>query len=162
MEKSDYAKEQLAKLDAVLDEYESSLGLPAFSDNFHDDTAKKYLQMSRNQIEKLTPDQCSEAALLLGSLSFHIQRSYNREVARINWADKTLKTCIAGREQAYKGSWESQFNQAVKEDTYANKISSIKRYAQQRADRITYLSSSIKNISDIFLNVQKSKVTKYG
>ena len=118
--------------------------------------------MSRNQIEKLTPDQCSEAALLLGSLSFHIQRSYNREVARINWADKTLKTCIAGREQAYKGSWESQFNQAVKEDTYANKISSIKRYAQQRADRITYLSSSIKNISDIFLNVQKSKVTKYG
>ena len=40
MEKSDYAKEQLAKLDAVLDEYESSLGLPAFSDNFHDDTAK--------------------------------------------------------------------------------------------------------------------------
>jgi len=162
MEKSDYAKEQLTKLDAVLDEYESSLGLPAFSDNFHDDTAKKYLQMSRNQIEKLTPDQCSEAALLLGSLSFHIQRSYNREVARINWADKTLKTCIAGREQAYKGSWESQFNQAVKEDTYANKISSIKRYAQQRADRITYLSSSIKNISDIFLNVQKSKVTKYG
>ena len=162
MEKSDYAKEQLAKLDTVLDEYESSLGLPAFSDNFHDDTAKKYLQMSRNQIEKLTPDQCSEAALLLGSLSFHIQRSYNREVARINWADKTLKTCIAGREQAYKGSWESQFNQAVKEDTYANKVSDIKRYAQQRADRITYLSSSIKNISDIFLNVQKSKVTKYG
>ena len=162
MEKSDYAKEQLAKLDAVLDEYESSLGLPAFSDNFHDDTAKKYLQMSRNQIEKLTPDQCSEAALLLGSLSFHIQRSYNREVARINWADKTLKTCIAGREQAYKGSWESQFNQAVKEDTYANKISSIKRYAQQRADRTNYLSSSIKNISDIFLNVQRAKATKYG
>ena len=76
-------------------------------------TAKKYLQLSRDQIEKLTPDQCSEAALLLSSLAFHIQRSYNREIARINWADRTLKTTLAGREQAYKGSWESQFNQAV-------------------------------------------------
>jgi len=162
MDKPDYAKEQLAKIDTVLDEYELSLGLPKFIDGFHDDTAKQYLQLSRNQIEKLTPDQCSEAALLLASLSFHLQRSYNREIARINWANKTLKSCIAGKEQSYKGSWESQFNQAVKENGYTSKIDDIQRYAQQRADRINYLSSSIKNISDIFLNVQKSKVTKYG
>ena len=82
MENQDIARERLAKLDSVLDEYESSLGLPSFTDSFHDDTAKNYLQLTRNQIEKLTPDQCSEAALLLSSLAFHIQRSYNREVAQ--------------------------------------------------------------------------------
>ncbi len=162
MEKQDIARERLAKLDSVLDEYESSLGLPSFNDNFHDDTAKKYLQLTRNQIEKLTPDQCSEAALLLSSLAFHIQRSYNREIARINWADKILKSTIAGKEQSYRGSWDSQFNQAIKEDGYASKISDIKRYAQQRADRLTYLSSSIKGMSDIFLSVQRSKVLKHG
>ena len=162
MEKQDIARERLAKLDSVLDEYESSLGLPSFNDNFHDDTAKKYLQLTRNQIEKLTPDQCSEAALLLSSLAFHIQRSYNREIARINWADKILKSTIAGKEQSYRGSWDSQFNQAIKEDGYASKISDIKRYAQQRADRLTYLSSSIKSMSDIFLSVQRSKVLKHG
>ena len=162
MEKQDIARERLAKLDSVLDEYESSLGLPSFNDNFHDDTAKKYLQLTRNQIEKLTPDQCSEAALLLSSLAVHIQRSYNREIARINWADKILKSTIAGKEQSYRGSWDSQFNQAIKEDGYASKISDIKRYAQQRADRLTYLSSSIKGMSDIFLSVQRSKVLKHG
>ena len=162
MEKQDIARERLAKLDSVLDEYESSLGLPSFNDNFHDDTAKKYLQLTRNQIEKLTPDQCSEAALLLSSLAFHIQRSYNREIARINWADKILKSTIACKEQSYRGSWDSQFNQAIKEDGYASKISDIKRYAQQRADRLTYLSSSIKGMSDIFLSVQRSKVLKHG
>ena len=162
MENQDIARERLAKLDSVLDEYESSLGLPSFNDNFHDDTAKKYLQLTRNQIEKLTPDQCSEAALLLSSLAFHIQRSYNREIARINWADKILKSTIAGKEQSYRGSWDSQFNQAIKEDGYASKISDIKRYAQQRADRLTYLSSSIKGMSDIFLSVQRSKVLKHG
>ena len=43
-----FAKEQLDKLDSVLDEYESSLGLPKFSYEFHDDTAKKYLQLTRD------------------------------------------------------------------------------------------------------------------
>ena len=162
MDKSDYAKEQLVKIDTILDEYESSLGLPKFNPEFHDNTAQNYLQLSRDQIEKLTPEQCGEAALLLSSLAFHIQRNYNREIARINWATKTLKTTLAGREQAYKGSWESQFNQAVNEDGYAKKIANIQRYAQQRADRINYLSSAIKNVSDIFLSVQKSKAFKHG
>ena len=100
--------------------------------------------------------------MLLSGLAFHLQRSYNREIARINWADKILKATIAGKEQSYRGSWDSQFNQAVKEDGYATKIADIKRYAQQRADRLTYLSSSIKHMSDIFLSVQRSKVLKHG
>ena len=156
------ATEQLEKLDSILDEYEASLGIPKFSSDFHDDSAKQYLQLSRNQIEKLTPEQCAEAALLLASLSCHLQRSYNREIARVNWADQVMKTAVAGREQQYKGSWESQFNQAIKEDGYTSKVLTIKRYAQQRADRVTYLSSSVKNISDIFLSVQRSKAFKHG
>ena len=110
---------------------------------------------------KVSPEQCGEAALLISSLAFHIQRSYNREVARINWADRVLKSTIAGKEQSYRGSWESQFNQAIKEDGYTTKIADIKRYAQQRADRLTYLSSSMKNMSDVFLNVQRSKALKH-
>ena len=162
MEKKDLAKQQLEQVDSVLDEYESSLGLPVFDSEFYDSGVKKYMQLSRTQIEKLTIDECAEIALLLASLSFHVQRSYNREVARVNWATQILKVTVAGRESAYRGSWESQFNQAVKEDTYATKIEQIKRYAQHRADRLTYIASSIKNISDIFLSVQKAKAFKHG
>ena len=162
MEAKNTASDQLKKLDSVLDEYEKSLGIPEFADEFHDDSAIKYMSLSRSQIEKLTPSQCAEAALLLGSLSFHMQRAYNREVARVNWAKQTLKTTISGREQSYRGSWESQFNQAVGEDSYTRKIMQIQKYAQQRADRLTYLASSIKNISDIFLAVQRAKVMKNG
>ena len=162
MEAKNTASDQLKKLDSVLDEYEKSLGIPEFADEFHDDSAKKYMSLSRSQIEKLTPSQCAEAALLLGSLSFHMQRAYNREVARVHWAKQTLKTTISGREQSYRGSWESQFNQAVGEDSYTRKIMQIQKYAQQRADRLTYLASSIKNISDIFLAVQRAKVMKNG
>ena len=162
MEAKNTASDQLKKLDSVLDEYERSLGVPEFNDEFHDDSAKRYMALSRGQIEKLTPAECAEAALLLGSLSFHMQRAYNREVARVNWAKQTLRSTVAGREQSYRGSWESQFNQAIKEDGYTSKVLTIKRYAQQRADRVTYLSSSVKNISDIFLSVQRSKAFKHG
>ena len=162
MEAKNTASDQLKKLDCVLDEYEHSLGVPNFNDEFHEDSAKKYMSLSRDQIEKLTPSECAEAALLLGSLSFHMQRAYNREVARVNWAKQTLRSTVSGREQSYKGSWESQFNQAVREDGYACKVLAIQKYAQQRADRLTYLASSIKNISDIFLAVQRTKALKYG
>lgn len=162
MEKKDLAKQQLEQVDSVLDEYESSLGLPVFDSESYDNDVKKYMQLSRTQIEKLTLEECAEIALLLSSLSFHIQRSYNREVARVNWATQILKVTVAGRENAYRGSWESQFNQAIKEDGYASKVLSIKRYAQQRADRITYLSTSIKNMSDLFVNVQRTKALKIG
>jgi|TARA_R110002020_G_scaffold117205_3_gene267925 hypothetical protein len=162
MEAKNTASDQLKKLDSVLDEYERSLGVPKFNDEFHDDSAKRYMALSRAEIEKLTPSECAEAALLLGSLSFHMQRAYNREVARVNWAKQTLRSTVAGREQSYRGSWESQFNQAVDEDGYARKVMQIQKYAQQRADRLTYLASSIKNISEIFLAVQRTKVMKHG
>jgi hypothetical protein len=161
MEKQDLAKQQLEKLDSILDEYECSLGISMFSDQPDEESAKKYLRLSRNQIEKLTPDECAEAALLLASLSFHLQRAYNREVARVNWSSQVLKSTVAGREQSYKGSWESQFNQAVSDDGYTRKVLAIKRYAQQRADRLTYLASSVKNMADVFINLQRAKATKY-
>ena len=162
MEAKNTASDQLKKLDSVLDEYERSLGIPDFADEFHDNSAKKYMSLSRVQIEKLTPAECTEAALLLGSLSFHMQRAYNREVARVNWAKQTLRSTVAGREQSYRGSWESQFNQAVGEDGYTRKVMQIQKYAQQRADRLTYLASLIKNIGEIFLAVQRTKVMKHG
>lgn len=161
MDSSNHSTEQLAKVDKVLDEYEISVGLPDFNEGFREDSAQKYLHLTRTQIEKLTPDECGEAALLLASLSFYLQRSYNREVARVHWAEQILKSTVAGREGNYKGSWDSQFNQAVKDDSYTSKVADIKRYAQQRADRMTNLSYSVKNIGDIFLSVQRSKGLKY-
>lgn len=162
MEIKNPAKERLEQIDSVLDEYENNLGLPLYSSDFHDPSVKNYLNMSRQHMEKLTVEECSEAALLLGGFSFYIQRSYNREIARVNWATSSLKKMVSGRESQYGGSWDSQYYQAVKEDGYASKLDTIKTYAQQRADRLTYLASSIKNFSDLFVNLQRAKaIRKY-
>jgi len=153
-------RDRLDKLDEVLNEYEKGLGLPAFIEGQEDTEVQRYLSLGPRDREKLTLEDCAEAALVLGNYAFYLQRALNRENARINWATAVLKEFISGRESQYTGSWESQFFQATKEDGYASGVLRIQRYAQQRADRITYLSTSIKNLSDLFVNLQKAKVMK--
>jgi hypothetical protein len=160
MEAANTAKERLGQIDSVLDEYESNLGLASYSGDFHDQSVKHYMGMPRQQMEKLTVEECAEAALLLGGFSFYLQRSYNREIARVNWASSSLKKMMSGKESQYQGSWDSQYYQAVKQDGYACKLDSIRVYAQQRADRLTYLASSVKNLSDLFVNLQRAKISK--
>lgn len=152
--------DRMKHLDEILDEYEIKLGLTKYLEKDTEDDSKKYLSLSRDQMEKMTVEQCAEAALILGGLSYHLQRSYNREITRVNWATNILKQIISGKEIQYKGSWESQFQQAIKENDYAKKVLNIKEYAQQRADRITYLGTAIKNMSDLFVNLQRAKVMK--
>jgi hypothetical protein len=162
METKNTAKERLDQVEAVLDEYEGKLGIGNYSEDFHDQSVKKYMSMPRQQMEKITVEECAEAALLLGGFSFYLQRSYNREIARVNWATSNLKKMISGREQQYSGSWDSQYYQAIKEDRYASKLDNIKTYAQQRADRLTYLATSVKNLSDLYINLQRSKINRHG
>ena len=157
MEKPNTATEQLVKLDSILDEYESSIGLPSYAADFHEPSVHKYMQMDRTSMEKLTLEECAEASLLLGSLSFHVLRSQNREVARVQCAQTSLKSVISGKENQYSGSWDSQYHQAIKDNDYARKLLAIKKYAQQRADRRIHIASSIKNLADLFLNLQKAK-----
>ena len=157
MEDQDSASERLAKVDSILDEYEKSIGLHGSAEEFHDDSVKAYIKMGRQELEKITVEECAEAAVALGSFSFHLQRSYNREVARVNWSTSCMKSMVSGKEGQYSGSWDSQYHQAVKDNGYSFKLLKIQRYAQQRADRLTYLSTSMKNLSDLFVNMQKAK-----
>jgi hypothetical protein len=160
VETQNQPQERLEHVDSVLDEYEGSLGMSQYTSEFHDPSVKNYMSMPRQQMEKLTVEECAEAALLLGGFSFYLQRSYNREVARVNWANSCIKNMLAGRESQYSGSWDSQYNQAIKEDGYASKLKKIQVYAQHRADRLTYLANSVKNISDLFVNLQRAKVNR--
>lgn len=151
---------QMQVLDAALDEYEKKVGLPGFIEDAIDSDVRQYLAMGREQMEKLGVEECAEIALLLGGFSFHLQRCLNRETARVKWADSRLKKLVSGKEQQYAGSWESQYHQAIKGDDFAKGLLKLKNYAQQRVDRLTFLATSVKNMSDLFKNLQMAKVMK--
>lgn len=154
------SKEELEYWDKILDEYENSIGLPSNNSNTEtSDELNQYLTMSRDVIEKLTPEDCAQISYRLGQMSFHIQRTLNREIARHNWAEDTAKMVIAEELNNYKGyGYIEKFYQAVKNNDRASSLYKIQKYAKQRMDRLSYLSNSLKNLSDILLAVQRNKV----
>jgi len=157
-------KDQVNEWDKVLDEYEKSLSLSNYSTShsFTEDELNGYFSMTRDVIEKQTPESCAEIAARLVQYSFFIQRTLNREIARYNWADETIKEVIADEINNYKGyGYIEKSLQAIKHNEKATSLNKIRKYAKQRMDRLSYLANNIKNLSDVFLAVQKVKV-KHG
>jgi len=118
--------------------------------------------MNRDAIEKLNPEDCAQISYRLAQYAFFLQRTLNREIARHNWAEENIKETIADEINNYKGyGFMEKSLQAIKHNDKANTLNKIKRYAQQRMDRLSYLANSVKNLSDIMLSVQRTKV-KHG
>jgi hypothetical protein len=157
-------KEQLEHWDKILDEYESSIGLGKYNDvhGFTEDELNTYFTMNRDAVEKLTPEDCAQISYRLAQYAFFLQRTLNREIARHNWAEETTKETIADEINNYKGyGFVEKSLQAIKHNEKASSLNKIKKYAQQRIDRLSYLANSVKNLSDIILSVQRTKV-KHG
>lgn len=157
------AKEELQYWDTILDTYEKGIGLPEYSNVlFGSEEINNYLSMNRDVIEKLTPEDCAQISYRLAQYSFHIQRTINREIARHNWSEEKIKEVICDEINNYKGyGYIEKSSQAIKHNDKAQTLNNIKKYAKQRIDRLSYIANNIKNLSDIMLAVQKTKV-KYG
>lgn len=157
------SKEEVAYWDEILDSYEKGIGLPLYStDAVSEDELQEYLTMNRDALEKLNPEDCAQIAYRLAQFSFHIQRTLNREIARHNWAEETIKEVIADEINNYKGyGYVEKSLQAIKHNDKAMKLNSIKKYAKQRMDRLSYIANNMKNLSDILISIQRNKV-KHG
>ncbi len=156
------SKEEIQYWDQILDEYENKLGFTKYSAEFielPESELNHYLTMNRDALEKLTPEDCGQISYRLGQFAFHIQRTINREIARYNWAEETIKETIADEINSYKGyGYIEKSQQAIKHNDKAESLNNIKKYAKQRSDRLSYLANSIKNLSDILLSIQRNKV----
>jgi hypothetical protein len=157
------SKDELKYWDDILDQYEQSLGLPLYkNDLLPENELNEYLTMNRDSIEKLGPEDCAQISYRLAQFSFHVQRTINREIARYNWADESIKDTIADEINNYKGyGYVEKSGQAIKHNEKACSLNNIKKFAKQRTDRLSYLANCIKNLSDILLSVQRNKV-KHG
>jgi hypothetical protein len=158
------SKDELKYWDDILDEYENSIGLGTYSDShsFTENELNLYFTMNRDAIEKLSPEDCAQISYRLAQYAFFLQRTLNREIARHNWAEENIKETIADEINNYKGyGFMEKSLQAIKHNDKATSLNKIKKYAQQRMDRLSYLANSVKNLSDIMLSVQRTKV-KHG
>jgi len=143
----------------VLDEYEDKCGLPSLTNPCQQEELNQYLQMNRTQIEKLSSEDCVQIAYRLDQTAFYIQRLYNREQARILWAQNELNSILATQIDSYNKYWKHEMKVAmiVKQDPYAAKLHKIVNYATQRTQRLTNMAFLLSNLSNTMKANQRSK-----
>jgi hypothetical protein len=155
-------KERMAVVTQSLDDYERSCGLPTHQAPCDEQELQSYFNMNRDHIEKLSAEDCSQIAYRLSLVSFYMQRCLNRENSRKAWATANLSEVI-GKEA---GSFDKFTKHEVKvalitaNNSYARGLADVISYAEQRVQRLTFLATSIKNLSDVMLANQRSK--SYG
>ena len=144
----------------VLNEYESSLKLPDHKSPGEEAELEEFFTWDRDIIEGLSVEQCGSAAYRLNQYAFYIQREFNRETSRIRWAKAQLNLAVSDNLGTYSNLYnhEAKIVAATKENLYATALADIIRYAEQRVDRLTYLSNGIRNLADNMLSIQRAKI----
>lgn len=148
-------KEQLANLDQILDEYEKSHGFTIRNEN----NIEKYLNLSIDELRKMTNSEIGEAAYSLSRYSVYIQKQHNIETVRMNWAEHRIKKIISKELIQYKNvySYEERKQLAIANNDVAVKLDDIRNYAKARSDRIAFISSKINEMAKYLIELQKAR-----
>lgn len=145
-------------LDKILDSYKQKVGLPAAA--VHDFNTAKYFNMSRDELHRLSIEDCAEAVFLLNSLAYHVQMEYNQQLSTHNWATRAAKKQVVNKLNNYYGRWDQQELAAIKDDSHASDLDKVARESQIRMDSINFAASAIRFLSDTLINLQKAKLGK--
>ncbi len=152
------AKSEVEYWDEILDAYENGIGLPARKSPGTSEELDEYLTMDRGHIEALAATDALQIGVRLQQYAVAIHRYLGRETAILGWAKATLKHVLADDVQNYTGySYEERLVRATKHNEKGKKLHNIQIYAQQRVDRLSFLSNSIKGLADAFFSVYHSK-----
>lgn len=152
------AEARLAEADRLLDQYERSLGLPAAFDGEVEKEATRLLNLPPSVLKKMSAGECGEAAFCLRQFARHLQRSINRELARVAWAEENIKAVIAKTVHQYRGaSFEERKLQAVRENEAASALDKVRVHAKLRVERVSFLAAKVGDEAEALRGLQFNK-----
>jgi hypothetical protein len=153
--------ELLVKAENILDNYEKLSGIPEFR-MYDVEEVSKYFHLKIEQLNKLSAIECAEVSYILAQYSFYLQRMYNRESAKHRWAQDQLTKVVCDKLESYDTYMKHDHKIALiaKENKVVERLQSIINYTSQIMERMNFLSTSVKNMSEIMSNLQKAKSFK--
>jgi hypothetical protein len=152
------SQQRLDETDRLLDEYERTLGLPAAFDKEVEREATRLLNLSPSVLRKMSAQECGEAAFTLRQFSRHLQRSVNREQARVAWCEENIDAIIAKEVHKYAGaSFVERKLKAVRENEAAAKIDRLRVHAKLRVERVSFLAAKVGDEAEALKSLQFTK-----
>lgn len=150
------AKTYVEKLDGLLNGWEEQhVGLPP---SLYDNDAHRFLNMKIDEMRRLTPEQCGEGAFTLRKFAFHLQRSFNREIATVNAINSRIRQTVCKEVGQYKApSADERRDLAIRNNTHAYELQRLRDTHQARADRLNYLAKTCGDLASSLEEYQKTK-----
>jgi hypothetical protein len=151
-------EKKLEALETILDEYDKKLGLGLTAS----DEVVKYMDMGIEELRKMSPEECGEAAFILSKEAAYIQKEINKHKTRFDWANFHIDREVANQLSQYDNSmsWGQKRTLAIRGNDYANKLHILMARAQHCINRLSYLPGQIRYMSETLIEYQKSKT--YG
>jgi hypothetical protein len=155
------AKQKLSKLDEILDELLKSYGISPLTSANSDVT--QLLSLSRLEVNKMTAEECSEASYMLRSFAFNLQKEYNREIARVHWANEQIDKVVCKEIEQFDkyAKYDQKRALAIANNSYAYRLNEISIYASARARRIESLADKASDIARAFNDISMSRRKVY-
>jgi hypothetical protein len=122
---------------------------------------KKYFEMDRRTLERLSKEDCAVAAYELAQYSYWIQRALNRENSKLRWAESALDVYVGKVGKQYKTSsyikYEEIKNIVIADNSHSAALFAAKMTAQLRVDRLFFLAGKIEFMSKTMLGLKHAK-----
>lgn len=152
-------RQKLEKFDENLRALDEALGIDLAASSID---ISEYLSMSRHQIESLTPEVAARISHEITIASFHIQKTINRNTARLNWCKHSLGEIlgICARDYSRIFGWEEKRLTIIADNSVAGKLNHRIMEYQGRVDSLNNLTLSLKDIASSCKNIQFLKTSK--
>lgn len=115
--------------------------------------------LTYEQIQKLTPDQCAEYSYVLAQYSAYVQKIYNRESAKHSWLENKIEELCCSHWNEYSDyiKYPMKIKLISRDNDVIQKLIRLLNFTKQKMIRLDYIPSSIKVLSDKLDNMQRMK-----
>lgn len=149
------ARQKLEVADKLLDNYEHEIGLPQFRllPSVQEE-ALSLIEITLEKRQKLTPQQCAEAVLVLSVYAAYLGRACQREEARMAWAEEQTDKIVAPRLNQQQGyGFKEKRLLAVRENQHAQEFERIRAESQAKHKRLIFFAQRIEKIAEAYKNL---------
>jgi hypothetical protein len=145
------------RLNQLLDDYDNRLRLGVSASPIS--SFEQYSTLSKDELDKYSPENCDEAALELMQYSIFLQREINRERARLNWCDAYIHNAIASQWNSY----DKYIPKEIRIPMIADENPVLKTVLRLKAKITSLINSTdnlphlVKHYADLFSGYARSK-----
>jgi hypothetical protein len=144
------------KRDNNIQNYEVKVGLPSLPEN---KDRCSWLEITGQEVSKMSPDELDEAATDLAAYGIYIQRTLSKERGILRWLDSRINLSIASELNNYTGYYSHDQRRAVAvvNNSYAKELEEMKINSQLKVDLLDGLTFQINQLCRVLLEAKNKK-----